>query len=72
VSSTTTTIGTTPTTLCDQLRAARASFNAQIDQIVQALGRSLSGSDLQRAIALVEQARAQGNAVLDAQIARCP
>lgn len=69
----TTTTTTLPpvTSLCSQLVAQRAAFNAQITAMEASLAQALSGEQLAAAIAQLEAARATGNAQFDQAIARC-
>jgi hypothetical protein len=74
---TTTIIGGPTTTLtssvCAQLRTARAQLNAQIDAARQQILRAgLSPEQQASALAQLEAIRTQGNAQLDALLAGCP
>jgi hypothetical protein len=68
---TTTTTLPPVTSLCSQLVAQRAAFNAQITAMEASLAQALSGEQLAAAIAQLEAARATGNAQFDQAIARC-
>jgi cytochrome c556 len=56
---------------CAQLVAARQRFNADVDRLGAALRRSLTGAQLQTALAQLEASRAAGNRQFDAALAAC-
>jgi hypothetical protein len=49
----------------------RQRFNADIDRLEAALRQSLTGAQLQSAIAKLESSRAVGNAQIDQALAAC-
>ncbi|MCA1683569.1 MAG: hypothetical protein LC708_00325, partial [Actinobacteria bacterium] len=54
------------------LQRARAQLNAQIDRAQARVRQVFSGPQAEALVARLEQARARGNAAVDAVIASCP
>jgi hypothetical protein len=50
---------------------ARQRYNADIDRLESALRQSLTGAQLQSAIAKLEASRTNGNAQIDQALAAC-
>jgi len=70
---TTTTTAPPTATECAQLRAARARYNAQVDQFEASLAsQGLSASQQAAVRAQLEASRTQSNRQIDARLANCP